>query len=119
LPERRSGSEIFAGTAFHRVPAPLHPWSCQARQTHEPCGCFSDNDARFYDNCARHYRGAWWFSSCFQSHLNGIYYQRGSHRNYFVRNGIQWNTVHPYSSLRRTLMMVRRNADRLLDNGVE
>jgi len=26
LPERRSGSKIFAGTAFHRVPAPLHPW---------------------------------------------------------------------------------------------
>jgi len=23
-----SGSKIFAGTAFHRVPAPLHPW-CQ------------------------------------------------------------------------------------------
>jgi len=27
LPQRRSGSKIFAGTAFHRVPAPLHPWS--------------------------------------------------------------------------------------------
>ena len=26
LPERRSGSKIFAGTAFRRVPAPLHPW---------------------------------------------------------------------------------------------
>ena len=26
MPERRSGSKIFAGTAFHRVPAPLHPW---------------------------------------------------------------------------------------------
>jgi len=25
LPERRSGSKIFAGTAFRRVPAPLHP----------------------------------------------------------------------------------------------
>ena len=25
LTERRSGSKIFAGTAFHRVPAPLHP----------------------------------------------------------------------------------------------
>jgi len=26
MPERRSGSKIFAGTAFHRVPAPIHPW---------------------------------------------------------------------------------------------
>jgi len=25
LPERRSGSKIVAGTAFHRIPAPLHP----------------------------------------------------------------------------------------------
>ena len=27
LPERRSGSKIFAGTALRRVPAPLHPWT--------------------------------------------------------------------------------------------
>jgi len=25
LPERRSGSKIFAGMAFRRVPTPLHP----------------------------------------------------------------------------------------------
>jgi len=25
LPERLLGSKIFAGTAFRRVPAPLHP----------------------------------------------------------------------------------------------
>lgn len=82
----------------------------------------NDNDARFYDNCAQHYRGAWWFRSCFQSHLNGVYYQRGSHNNYFVRNGIQWNTIHPYSSLRRTTMMLRRNSGGrtgLLSNDVE
>jgi len=84
--------------------------------------CCSDNDARFYDNCAQHYRGAWWFRSCFQSHLNGVYYQRGSHNNYFIRNGIQWNTIHPYSSLRRTTMMLRRNDEHrsgLQSNGVE
>jgi ficolin len=91
----------------------------------------SDNDARYYDNCAQHYRGAWWFHSCFQSHLNGVYYQRGTHSNFFVRNGIQWNTIHPHSSLRRVVMMVRRNDDvtaagggstssgDILSNGVE
>ena len=26
LPERRSSSKIFAGTAFYRIPAPLHTW---------------------------------------------------------------------------------------------
>jgi len=28
LLERCSGSKIFAGTALHHVPAPLHPWLC-------------------------------------------------------------------------------------------
>ena len=37
-----------------------------------------DHDSRFYDNCAEHYHGAWWFKSCFQSHLNGRYYQKVS-----------------------------------------
>ena len=35
-----------------------------------------DHDSRFYDNCAEHYHGAWWFKSCFQSHLNGRYYTK-------------------------------------------
>ncbi len=37
-----------------------------------------DHDSRFYDNCAEHYHGAWWFKSCFQSHLNGRYYTKVS-----------------------------------------
>ena len=43
----------------------------QAFSTHD-----RDHDARFYDNCAEHYHGAWWFRSCFQSHLNGKYYTK-------------------------------------------
>ena len=70
-----------------------------------------DNDDRFYDNCARHYKGAWWFKSCFESHLNGVYYQHGSHNNYFVRNGIQWNTIHVHSSLKYVTMMITPNRD--------
>ena len=68
-----------------------------------------DNDNRFYDNCAEHYHGAWWFKSCFESHLNGVYYHKGSHDNYFVRNGIQWNTIHVHSSLKYAVMMVKPN----------
>jgi len=32
LPERRFGSKIFAGTAFHRVPAPLFPTKHNVRK---------------------------------------------------------------------------------------
>ena len=65
-----------------------------------------DNDGRFYDNCAQLYHGAWWFRSCFESHLNGMYYHRGTHSDYFVRNGIQWNSVHLHSSLKAVAMMI-------------
>ncbi|WAR03813.1 FGL1-like protein [Mya arenaria] len=66
-----------------------------------------DNDRRLYDNCAEFYSGGWWFNDCFESHLNGMYYQYGDHDNYFVRNGIQWNTIHRYSSLKFVEMMVK------------
>lgn len=66
-----------------------------------------DNDDRFYDNCAEMYYGAWWFNDCFESHLNGKYYQYGSHNNYFVRNGVQWNTIHAHSSLKFVEMMIK------------
>ena len=79
------------------------------RENHngQPFSTFdNDNDGRFYDNCARHYKGAWWFASCFESHLNGMYYHEGEHDDFFVRNGIQWNTIHLHSSLRSVEMMV-------------
>jgi hypothetical protein len=66
-----------------------------------------DNDNRFYDNCAEHYGGGWWYNDCFESHLNGRYYQNGSHNNYFVRNGIQWNSIHSYSSLKSVEIMIK------------
>ncbi|KAL8569162.1 hypothetical protein ACOMHN_020289 [Nucella lapillus] len=66
-----------------------------------------DNDGRYYDSCAEHFHGAWWFNNCFDSHLNGKYYHKGFHKNYFQRDGIQWNTIHMYSSLKSVYMMVR------------
>ncbi len=44
-----------------------------------------DHDNLFYDNCALTYHGAWWFTSCFQSHLNGAYG--------FTKYGTKWFTL--------------------------
>ena len=68
-----------------------------------------DHDARHFDNCAEDFHGAWWFRSCFESHLNGRYFTEGSHQNYFQRTGILWNTIHDHSSLKYTAMMIRPN----------
>ena len=68
-----------------------------------------DNDGRFYDNCAERFHGAWWFRSCFESHLNGFYYKHGEHNDYFKQNGIQWNTVGHHYSLKSVVMMIKPN----------
>ncbi|RUS90668.1 hypothetical protein EGW08_001568 [Elysia chlorotica] len=64
-------------------------------------------DYRYYDSCAQQYQGAWWFNNCFEAHLNGKYYTKGFHKNYFQRDGIQWNTIHMYSSLKAVQMMIK------------
>ncbi|CAI9734328.1 Hypothetical predicted protein [Octopus vulgaris] len=66
-----------------------------------------DNDGRYYDNCADYYHGAWWFNNCFDSHLNGRYYKKGHHNNYFVRDGVQWNSIHLHSSLKKVEMLLK------------
>lgn len=65
-----------------------------------------DNDRRAINNCAVHYRGGWWYSDCFESNLNGRYYTKGEHNDFFRRNGIQWNSIHYHSSLKFVEMMI-------------
>ncbi|KAH3884463.1 fibrinogen-like protein 1 [Dreissena polymorpha] len=66
-----------------------------------------DNDRRLYDNCAEHYGSGWWYNDCYESHLNGKFYPHGSHDNFFIRDGILWNKIHQYASLKSTEMMIR------------
>ena len=87
----------------------------------------SDNDMRFYDNCAQIFKSGWWFNACFQSNLNGAYYkysdldsstgisksrrlrQEENSQLKFLRNGIHWNSIDFYKSLKTTKLRVRRN----------
>ncbi len=89
----------------------------------------SDNDMRFYDNCAQLFKSGWWFNQCFNSNLNGIYYhysnintkKRSENNNKskfarheenpqlrFLRNGIHWNSIDFYKSLKSTKLRIRR-----------
>ncbi len=40
-----------------------------------------DQDERPGDSCAVESRGAWWYYNCFESNLNGLYYQGGDYKD--------------------------------------
>ena len=65
-----------------------------------------DNDIH-RDNCAQVYPGAWWYTACFGSHLNGLY----SHSPVIsYSRGIIWYTWKgSYYSLKFADMKTRRN----------
>ena len=64
-----------------------------------------DNDV-YGGNCAVAYKGAWWYSACHSSNLNGLYLS-GHHASTAI--GVNW---HPYKghnySLKTVVMKIRR-----------
>ncbi|XP_039963173.1 fibrinogen C domain-containing protein 1-like [Bactrocera tryoni] len=58
-----------------------------------------DNDLRSHKNCAVHFKGAWWFKSCYDSHLNGEYGQTST--------GVEWFGIAEDESLKSAQMMIR------------
>ncbi|KAL9982272.1 hypothetical protein ACROYT_G004298 [Oculina patagonica] len=64
----------------------------------------NENDL-WSDHCARVFKGAWWYSECHNSNLNGLYLN-GSHSSF--ADGINWITFRgQYYSLKRAEMKVK------------
>lgn len=65
-----------------------------------------DQDNDKYDlNCAVQYKGAWWYTACHSSNLNGMYL-KGAHKSY--SDGVEWHSFRgQYYSLKDTMIKIR------------
>uniref|UniRef100_A0A182J0D3 Uncharacterized protein n=1 Tax=Anopheles atroparvus TaxID=41427 RepID=A0A182J0D3_ANOAO len=67
-----------------------------------------DNDGWASSHCAEKFRGAWWFKSCYHSHLNGEYMRERPKK----QKGLVWQSFGgPFNSLKSTTMLIRRYVD--------
>ncbi|CAH3185155.1 unnamed protein product, partial [Porites evermanni] len=65
----------------------------------------SDNDALKWTHCAQSKKGAWWYSGCSASNLNGLYHNGG-----YIQGdiGMKWKAFRGhFYSLKRTEMKVK------------
>ncbi|XP_033625575.1 ficolin-2-like [Asterias rubens] len=85
----------YSGTAGDK----LSPHNNQAFTTKD-----RDNDAKSIYNCAERWHGAWWYSACYYSNLNGRYFNEATTN----QEGIVWAGFSGWRSLKTTEMKIRR-----------
>lgn len=61
------------------------------------------NDIHSGYNCAKLYKGGWWYERCYEANLNGLYIG-----NKKVDKGMRWHTWKGTQSMKTTSMMIRR-----------
>ena len=64
-----------------------------------------DNDASLVVNCAQVYSSGWWFNSCYNANLNGVYQNQAYDLN---NKGIQWNSWLGKDALLQSVVMAIR-----------
>ena len=62
----------------------------------------ADHDLNGY-SCSTRFHGAWWYSACYSSNLNGLYYQEGEDPVYAT--GVVWQTLTGFSQSLKTVTM--------------
>ncbi|XP_066293506.1 microfibril-associated glycoprotein 4-like [Branchiostoma lanceolatum] len=92
----------YSGTAGDGMTDPVVPHDGMYFSTRD-----RENDLQPTDHCAQVYKGAWWYSHCHRSNLNGLYLV-GAHQSY--ADGVNW---YPWKgqnySLKTTAMKIRPN----------
>ena len=65
-----------------------------------------ENDVASWGNCAVIFHGAWWYTACYSSNLNGKYFRDGQINN----RGVVWRTWgKDLYSLKEVKMKIRPN----------
>ncbi|XP_050335083.1 fibrinogen C domain-containing protein 1-like isoform X1 [Bactrocera neohumeralis] len=64
-----------------------------------------DNDRKDDDNCAKKWRGGWWYNCCYWSNLNGDYAKKNG------GEGVVWIGISRDESLKFVQMMIRPTQD--------
>ena len=82
--------------------------SLSSHSSHKFTTFDNDQDIHIPGNCAKKYKGGWWFRNCHDSNLNGLFYDPRTLTVASVPDGIIWDAWQgPQTSLISTVMAVR------------